>query len=231
MKSQITILNLSDLHINWTDAEYEVFERRKEAIKNLPKELLAFYNKKEQAKWNPDYIVMPGDIIDGKTKNPEKSYEAAQYILEEYLSTFGLKEERIIAVPGNHDRIEFLSADMHGETPKLTDRVLHAFQQVGMFGFAYVFCTEITFILLVAKAEQEDVEGQGRIFGFQAQNCRYEHREQALHIECAAAPQKAIFYHAFKGVDGPVLTGYRHHIHMTVEQDGRGFPSSGEPHK
>ena len=105
MKRPITILNLSDLHI-WADNTEGI-----EALKVLPDNLREFINReKNSIQWEPDYIAIPGDIIDAKsdTDNRTASYKKATTILDSFLSSFQTlkdKKERIIAVPGNHDKI------------------------------------------------------------------------------------------------------------------------------
>ena len=103
MKRPITILNLSDLHIDATHQESQL-----KALIDLPRELREYINnnKNERIKWLPDYIAIPGDVIDCKTKNRTASYDKATEILRTYfLETYSsLSMEKIIVVPGNHDR-------------------------------------------------------------------------------------------------------------------------------
>ena len=105
MKRPRSILNLSDLHINADHKD------NYHALEELPKALESYYYKQIDDsiepfnwKWKPDYIAIPGDIIDGRTANIKASYNKATDILKKLLTTFKLSEERIIAVPGNHDR-------------------------------------------------------------------------------------------------------------------------------
>lgn len=118
MKRPFTILNLSDLHINADNSDDE-----RQALVGLPGQLRVYIDKIkgeqiENIKWEPNYIAIPGDIIYGKTNNPNKrnaSYAKAVKILDKFYAEFSTllkrKEENgeeknvtVITVPGNHDR-------------------------------------------------------------------------------------------------------------------------------
>jgi len=95
------ILNLSDLHIN---AE-EINQSRIRTLNTLKRDLSDYNYNNQEENWLPDFIALPGDIINIKQHKPAESYTKASEILNGFLSFFGnLPKERIIAVPGNHDK-------------------------------------------------------------------------------------------------------------------------------
>ena len=104
MKRSITILNLSDLHICADN------KKGAEALQSLSNNLheYACSTEKDQIKWQPDYIVIPGDIIDSETKTSNVSYDEAAKIINTILSHcehLKQRKERVIAIPGNHDKL------------------------------------------------------------------------------------------------------------------------------
>jgi predicted MPP superfamily phosphohydrolase len=82
------ILHLSDIHLG-TVSEARKYRNQLEAdlIKNLKINKL-------------DYLVISGDIANCSTPN---EYEAAVELFDEFIKRFGLDDNHIITVPGNHD--------------------------------------------------------------------------------------------------------------------------------
>jgi len=83
------ILILSDLHGN--------------ANKDYVKQIAPLYYKYmlENVDWKPDFIVIPGDIIDGgRTEDFEMSFKE----IETFAGRLGVDINRVIIAPGNHDK-------------------------------------------------------------------------------------------------------------------------------
>lgn len=94
MKTPISILCISDLHFN---------NEAMEPVRQLGKDLLAYTNNNEkvsQLRWIPDYIVIAGDI----TNQGNKNYKEPKKHIEDLLDEFKLPSDRVIMVPGNHDK-------------------------------------------------------------------------------------------------------------------------------
>lgn len=102
MKRPISILCMADLH-------YE--KGNMNAIDRLHVDYRKFVDAKvENQRWNPDYIVIAGDVIDWTSQyNPDK-YDNAKKSIDEIVKDFGIKENHVIIVPGNHDNM--LSTDV-----------------------------------------------------------------------------------------------------------------------
>lgn len=93
MKRPITILCLSDLHLVPESEGTVILSRLQKKIKNCIS---------DNFKWEPDYIVVAGDLVDGK----KKDYAAATIILDSFIneSNFNIQPFHVITVPGNHDK-------------------------------------------------------------------------------------------------------------------------------
>ena len=71
------------------------------AIKSFISQLTSFLTVHPGKK--PDFIAIAGDLVVGKDIEPDK-YKTTQDIVNTLLKEFGLGEERLITVPGNHDK-------------------------------------------------------------------------------------------------------------------------------
>lgn len=94
MKVPVSILCISDLHFK---------NKELEPVKQLGIDLLAYIHNNEnvtQLRWIPDYIVIAGDI----TNQGNKNYKEPKKHIEGLLKVFKLGGERVIMVPGNHDK-------------------------------------------------------------------------------------------------------------------------------
>lgn len=92
MNRPISILCLADIHYN-SNGDMS-------AIDTLPTELAVFIDKdSDNLKWRPDYIVVAGDVAD---KN--QGYWGASKFIESLKDRFGIDDNSIIMVPGNHDK-------------------------------------------------------------------------------------------------------------------------------
>lgn len=116
MKRPITILNLSDLHIN-ADGENgnymtTIFRKSMDAYFSY------IYGPEEvkHIRWQPDYIVMPGDIVDSRTEDQGKSFEKAGEVVRELLlERFNLLKQAVILTPGNHDKRNIPEKEMDND--------------------------------------------------------------------------------------------------------------------
>ena len=94
MKKPFSILCISDLHFDNHDMK---------PLRQLGVDLLSYTNNDNDVslkKWIPDYIVVAGDIIN----QGNKDYSEPQKHIDDLLSEFHLKKNRVIIVPGNHDK-------------------------------------------------------------------------------------------------------------------------------
>lgn len=73
----------------------------KEALELFIKQFNAFLVENPGRK--PDYIAIAGDLVVGKDSSQDK-YLITKTVVNRLLEAFGLKKERLIAVPGNHDK-------------------------------------------------------------------------------------------------------------------------------
>ena len=112
MKRPVTILNLSDLHINYNNKD------GLKALESLAHQLEQYIkDEKENVnfRWLPDYIVMPGDIVDSNAGNTQKSYEIAGEIIKSFTEKFNWDDEKLASVvitPGNHDKKGISNEDL-----------------------------------------------------------------------------------------------------------------------
>lgn len=92
----IVLLNLSDIHcMDESSQQQEIFDSFRAALKE---------HVNSNPMWKPDFIVVPGDIRDGKVKNVNLAYEKACEFIENIRKEFSLYPEDVIVIPGNHDR-------------------------------------------------------------------------------------------------------------------------------
>lgn len=96
MKSNITLLCLSDLHI---ENESGKSERNQDPLWKL------FVGLKKcmvtDQKWKPDYIVIAGDIVH---KPNAANYKFAEDKIKKLANEFNIPSHRVISIPGNHDK-------------------------------------------------------------------------------------------------------------------------------
>lgn len=91
----IVLLNLSDLHcFEDQRCQGKIFDL---FISGLKK----FIN--ENPLWKPDFIVIPGDVIDGKD-DKDKAYDNATVFIKQVSHLCGLENNDVVVIPGNHDR-------------------------------------------------------------------------------------------------------------------------------
>ncbi|MCM0237634.1 metallophosphoesterase [Bacteroides fragilis] len=99
--NNIVLLNLSDMHCMANN------DQQKEIFAAFFKELKSFVE--DNPAWRPDFIVIPGDIIDGHNKTEEDkiaSYQLARNFIKEVSAWSGLQMNHdVITIPGNHDRV------------------------------------------------------------------------------------------------------------------------------
>ena len=92
MKRPVSILCISDLHVANDDPA--PFDR----LKNDFEEYVG--KGPENARWCPDYVVIAGDIVN----HAHSKYEHAKKSISDMCRVFSIPKERVIIVPGNHDK-------------------------------------------------------------------------------------------------------------------------------
>ena len=94
MTRPISILCLADIHYN-PNGDMT-------ALNKLGEELRTFINKgnthKNNKRWEPDYIVIAGDLAE-----QGEGLEDAVYFIDSLCNKFNLSTDKVILVPGNHD--------------------------------------------------------------------------------------------------------------------------------
>ena len=75
---------------------------------------------------------------------------------------------------------------------------------------------------LVSHGGEKNVPRQGNFLGFGLQESRQHHSNASLHVQGAAAPNKTINDIALERGMSPFLSLRADHIHVPVEQQGRG---------
>lgn len=105
-ENECNVLHISDLHFginamgsSGKKAEYEkIMAGRQEVLFNS---LIHTLKEKVPYEWKPDVIAISGDIAWSAKKEEYERFH--QSFLEPLLEALNLKNERVIAVPGNHD--------------------------------------------------------------------------------------------------------------------------------
>ncbi len=121
---------------------------------------------------------------------------------------------------GDHDGVEPAVAQGEAEPAKLSDGVANALKQVPL-ALHQVPGAVFTAPLFVANQRQDDVPRQGKGFRFRPQKGGQHHRDAAFHVQGAPAPDVAIHYPSLKRRVPPFSRVCRHHVHMSLEQQGR----------
>lgn len=91
MRHPISLLCLSDLHF---EAESDMSH-----IGRFGADLYNYVSNPERQKWKPDFIVIPGDIV-----NHGNEYDDADDVIQTIANKFSIPLENVIVVPGNHDK-------------------------------------------------------------------------------------------------------------------------------
>ena len=122
--NNIVLLNLSDMHCMANN------DQQKEIFAAFFKELKSFVENNPV--WRPDFIVIPGDIIDGHNKTEEdkvSAYQLARNFIKEVSDWSGLQMNHdVITIPGNHDRI-YPPSKLKKNYFKQLNKVFNAFQE------------------------------------------------------------------------------------------------------
>ena len=97
---EITILHLSDFHIDYKDDEHV---KRDEIIEKLKKKLVFIFNKEPD--WIPNFIILTGDIAyAAKEDDYKKVVDLLSPIFSELKSKFEINSSRIVVAAGNHNK-------------------------------------------------------------------------------------------------------------------------------
>jgi hypothetical protein len=73
-------------------------------------------------------------------------------------------------------------------------------------------------VLLVGEGAEDDVPGRLEPFCSRAKQRREHHRDAALHVQGAPAPDVTVALDAFEGWLAPLLPGRRDDVHVSVEK-------------
>lgn len=101
MRNPVTLLCLADLHCE--KEEFKYFSWLADSLWYYTKQL-------DNTQWEPNYLVIAGDIVFAKrekeTEEIQKDkYYQAERVIEEFTTRFPhLKDGHIVIVPGNHDK-------------------------------------------------------------------------------------------------------------------------------
>ena len=96
----ITILHLSDFHIDCKDDEHV---KRDEILEKLKEKIVFIFSNEPD--WIPDFIILTGDIAyAAKKEDYEKAVDLLSPIFSELKNKFGIDSSRIIVAAGNHDK-------------------------------------------------------------------------------------------------------------------------------
>ena len=104
----IILLCLSDLHLIKDSSGQK-------ALESFRKVLTSYATLSPE--WKPDYIAVTGDFVVGKDQS-ENKYQVPEAVLDDLCKSFGLNRCRVIAVPGNHDKV-IPQGDFCPDCPKI----------------------------------------------------------------------------------------------------------------
>lgn len=97
MKRPVSILCMADMH-------YE--KGNMNALEQLHSDYKKYVDENvEHQRWNPDYIVIAGDVIDWTAQYDSNKYDHAKKNVENLVRDFGIDAGHVIIVPGNHDNM------------------------------------------------------------------------------------------------------------------------------
>lgn len=83
------------------DLHYE--KGNMKALERLHIDYKKYVDCVERQRWNPDYIVIAGDVINWTLKHDPNKYDYAKQGLDGIINDFNIKKDHIIIIPGNHD--------------------------------------------------------------------------------------------------------------------------------
>ncbi len=118
------------------------------------------------------------------------------------------------------DRIKAAATDSLRCAAELADRVLHALEQLGMF-VREEAGAEVAAVLLVAEDGENDVATWLDLGARGAQERVDHHRDAALHVERAAAPEPAVHQLASERRMRPLLARGRDDVDVPVQEERR----------
>ena len=121
---------------------------------------------------------------------------------------------------GHLDRIEPLAAHLEGEAAELAEAVAHALEQLRVL-LDEVARAEVAATLLVGEDDEHEVTGELDALPLRAHEGADEHRHAGLHVERAATPDVPVLEPGLERRVGPVLTGRRDDVDVTLEQERR----------
>lgn len=153
MKRPVSIFCLADIH----------FDRKGDmsAVESLCSEFTKFIDgENNRIKWMPDYIVIAGDVAD---KNG--GYREAKNLIDRLCSkdTFGIASDRVIIVPGNHDKDAKDTPDEMKKEKDAFDRCCKKCDSSAIEKFADVFEPRFKDYIRFSKKYSKKLEHYRRI--------------------------------------------------------------------
>ena len=115
---------------------------------------------------------------------------------------------------------------MHRRTAELAERVPHAVEEVGVL-LDEVLRAEVAAVLLVAQHREDQVAARLQLAARSAQERVDEHRDAALHVERAAAPDDAVDELGAERRVRPLLPCGLDDVDVAVEQERRRVAGAG----
>ena len=129
MKHPISILCLADIHYDTRGDMHVVDTLYSEFIKYID------YNK-NRIKWQPDYIVIAGDVAD-KNGGYDNVHEFIEKIRSE--NAFNIATDHVIIVPGNHDKNSNVSIEQHCKDKEIFDNYCGTYKSENVSDFCRIF--------------------------------------------------------------------------------------------
>src|SRR5579875_1803456 len=108
-----------------------------------------------------------------------------------------------------------MACDVAGEPPQFTQRITHAFKDLGMV-LHQVLCPKRPASFFVTEYGQNNVAGKRDTFGVGTEQGADHHGDGTFHIQCAASPDIAIGNITGEGWVLPVLLLSCCYVYVTL---------------
>lgn len=152
MKHPISILCLADIHYDTKGDMRVVDTLYSEFVKYID------YNK-NRIKWQPDYIVIAGDVAD-KNGGYNKVHEFIEKIRSE--NAFNIASDHVIIVPGNHDKNSDVPIEQHYKDKKTFDNYCGKYKPENVSEFCSVFGERFKEFITFSKKYTSDLQFHGK---------------------------------------------------------------------
>ena len=129
---------------------------------------------------------------------------------------------------GHLDRVEAAAAHVDGDAAHLAERMPDAGERVGML-VGQELRAEVPAGLLVGDHGEDEPARRHAALGLRPHERCDHHRHAALHVECASAPDHAVYDLRAEGRMRPLLARSRDDVDVTVEEERRAVARPGQP--